>query len=78
MVSFHERVAALQDGRVGQGSGRANFHLDRKFGLDVLPVGLLCYLVEMGLASAFGGVVSQSTDGTARSPLIVEQGLSCT
>ena len=35
MGSFHERVAVFQDGGVGQGSGRANCHFDRKFGLDV-------------------------------------------
>lgn len=40
--SFHERVACVQDGGVGQGSGRAHIHFHRKFGLDVQPVGLLC------------------------------------
>lgn len=65
MESFHERVAAIQDGGVGQGFGRANIHFHRKFGLDVQPVGLLCCSVAMGSALYFVRAVIQSSDGTA-------------
>lgn len=64
MVPFYERVAAIQDGGVGQGSGRANTHFDRKFGLDVQPMELLCCAVAMESASSLVRVVSQSDDGT--------------
>lgn len=73
MGSFHERVAAVQDGVVGQGSGRANIYIDRNFGLDVQPVGLLCCSVAMGLALTADRVVTQSTDGTALFQFIVQE-----
>ena len=72
MGSFHERVACIQDRGVGQGSGRANLHLDWQFGLDVQPVGLLCGSVDRGSTWAFVRLVSQSTFGAARSQIIVE------
>ena len=65
MDPFHERVADIQDGGVGQGSGRANPHFDRKFALDVQPVGLLCCAVAMDSASSLTIVASQSDDATA-------------